>query len=145
MYDIDAALDQQILAVQQNRPAVIFTEATDPRIIEAACHLTRFVRPVFLAGEQEVKDVVHRELGHVDPTRVEFTLSESAFCDPEQREDLVEEFARACTELPEAMRRTDDLATAAQLIREPARFGIMAVRQGHADIVVGGIRHEPKD
>ena len=30
-------------------------------------------------------------------------------------------------------------------VQDPARFGIMAVRQGHADIVVGGITHEPRD
>ncbi len=145
MYDIDAALDQQILQVQRNRPAVIFTEATDPRIIEAACHLTRFVRPILLASEDAVREVIARDLGHLDPTRVEFALTESAFCDPAQRPDLVEEFARACVELPQALRRTEDPDVAAELIREPARFGIMAVRQGHADMVVGGISHEPKD
>lgn len=145
MYDIDAALDQQILQVMKNRPAVVFTEATDPRIIEAACHLTRFVRPVFLAPEAEVKQVVARDLGHVDPTRVEFTLAESAFCEIERRDDLLEEFARACIELPHALRRTEDLDEALRFMREPARFGIMAVRQGHADMVVGGIQHEPKD
>ena len=145
MYDIDAALDQQILQVQKNRPAVIFIEATDPRIIEAACHLARFVRPVFLASEEAVRAVVAAELGHVDATRVEFALSESAFCDPEERTDLLEEFARACTELPQTLRRTADLDEAMRLLREPARFGIMAVRQGHADMVVGGIPHEPRD
>ncbi len=145
MYDIDAALDQQILQVQKNRPAVIFAEADDPRIIEAACHLTRFVRPVFLASEQAVKDVIARDLGHVDPVRVEYALSESAFCEPASRDDLLDEFARACTELPQAVRRTGCLDEARRLLSEPARFGIMAVRQGHADMVVGGIQHEPKD
>ena len=145
MYDIDQALDQQILAVRRNRPAVVFSEATDPRIIEAACHLTRFIRPVFLAPEEAVKEVIAAELPHVDPTRVEFALSESAFCDPEDCPDLLEEFARACIELPHALRQTDDLDTALALMREPARFGIMAVRQGHADMVVGGIQHEPRD
>ena len=60
MYDIEAALDKQILECMRNKPAVIFTEATDARIIEAACFLPRFVRPVFLASEAAVKDVVSR-------------------------------------------------------------------------------------
>jgi butyrate kinase len=145
MYDIEGSLDKQILAVMQNRPAVVFTEATDPRIIEAACHLPRFIRPIFLASEKAIKDVVHSELSHVDPTRIEFALSESAFVDPDQRTDLLEEFARACVELPQDIRRSHDFDEALRLIREPARFGIMAVRQGHADIVVGGITHEPRD
>ena len=145
MYDIAGSLDRQILQAMNNKPAVIFTEPTDPRIIEAACYLPRFARPIFLAGEDQVKDVIHRELRHLDPTRVEFTLSESAFVDLDQRSDLLEEFARACTDLPQNISRTRNVDEAMQLIREPARFGIMAVRQGHADIVVGGITHEPRD
>lgn len=145
MYDIEASLDNQILARMQNRPAVIFTEALDPRIIEAACYLPRFARPVFLADEDQVKDVVSGELGHVDPTRVEFTLAESAFCNIKDRTDLLEEFARSCTELPHTLNRTRDIDTALKMMRDPARFGVMAVRQGHADMVVGGATHEPRD
>ncbi len=145
MYDIEAALDKQILEFMKNKPAVIFTEPTDPRIIEAACYLPRFVRPVFLASEEAVKEVISRELDHVDSTRIEFALSESSFIDPAERTDLLDEFARACTELPQHMSRTTNIDEARQLLSQPARFGIMAVRQGHADIVVGGITHEPRD
>ncbi len=145
MYDIEAALDKQILEFMKNKPAVIFTEATDPRIIEAACFLPRFIRPVFLASEDTVKEVISRELNHVDSTRIEFALSESAFIDPADRTDLLDEFSQACTELPQHMSRTSNLDEARELLTQPARFGIMAVRQGHADIVVGGITHEPRD
>ncbi len=145
MYDIEASLDKQILAVMKNKPAVVFTEATDPRIIEAACYLPRFIRPVFLAGEETVKAVISRDLGHMDPTRVEFALSESAFVDPAERTDLLEEFAQACVDLPKPVSRTKEFDEARELLQESCRFGIMAVRQGHADMVVGGITHEPRD
>ena len=108
MYDIEASLDKQILESMKNKPAVIFTEATDPRIIEAACFLPRFIRPVFLASEEAVKEVISRELDHVDSTRIEFALSESAFVDPAERTDLLDEFSRACTELPQNMSRTQN-------------------------------------
>ncbi len=145
MYDIEASLDKQILAVMKNKPAVVFTEPTDPRIIEAACYLPRFVRPVFLASEEAVKDVIHRQLGHVDSTRIEFALTESAFVDPTERTDLLDEFAQACVDLPQPISRTTDLDEARELLQQTCRFGIMAVRQGHADMVVGGITHEPRD
>ena len=45
MYDIEGSLDKQILEVMQNKPTVVFAEATDPRVIEAACFLPRFIRP----------------------------------------------------------------------------------------------------
>ncbi len=145
MYDIEASLDAQILAIAKNRPTVVFIEPRDPRVIEAACHLTRFIRPVFLAGEDEVRKVIDQHLRHLSPTRVRFTLSESTFIDIAERVDLREEFARASVELPAEIARTRDLAQARELVRQPAKFGIMAVRLGHADMVVGGASHEPKD
>jgi len=145
MYDIEAALDRQILEVQHNRPAVLFSEALDARVVEAACYLPRFAHLAFLAPEDDVKAVIQSELKHVDPGRIEFALSESTFVDPESCGDLLDEFSRAVVELPNGMTPTRDLDTARKLLTEPARFGIMAVRQGHADMVVGGILHEPRD
>ena len=52
MYDIEGTLDRQILKVARTRPTCVFTEALDPRVIEAACYLTRFVKPVFLASQE---------------------------------------------------------------------------------------------
>jgi butyrate kinase len=145
MFDIDQAMDRQLQAIQMNRPTVVFAEPYDARAIEAACYLPRYARLVFLAPEEHVKAVIHNELRTVDPTRIEFALSESTFVDIDERDDLVEEFARTLIELPEPIRRTDDLDEARRRARQPARFGIMAVRQGHADMVVAGLRHEPKD
>lgn len=145
MYDIEGSLDKQILEVMQNKPTVVFAEATDPRVIEAACFLPRFIRPTFLASEAAVKKVIAEELGHVDPTRIEFALSESAFVDPDAWPELLDEFAAALLELPEEQSRVTTLDEAREVVREPAMFGIMCVRQGHADTVVGGIAHEPRD
>ena len=144
MYDIQASFDRQILALNKERPTVVFTEPLDARVLEGACHLVSFARPVFLAREDRVKDVIARELGHVDPSRIEFALSESTFVDPADRGDLVEEFARAEMKLggSEAGR---DLDSIRREILKPTLFGIWAVRQGHADMVVGGAAHESRD
>ena len=144
MYDIDSSLDRQILSFQKNKPAMVLTEPLDARVIEAACYLPRFAHPVFLAREEDVKAVITNELGHIDPTRLEFALSESAFVDIEERTDLIDEFARACLELPEAIAWCSTMDDARRTVAQPARFGIMAVRQGHADTVVGGVLHEPR-
>jgi butyrate kinase len=145
MYDIEGSLDKQILEVMQNKPTVVFAEATDPRIIEAACYLPRFIRTIFLATEQQVKDVIAAELGHLDRTRIEFAMSESAFVAPGERPDLCEEFAHALLELPAEQSRVANLDEALEAVRKPTMFGIMCVRQGHADTVVGGISHEPRE
>ncbi|MBK7701940.1 MAG: butyrate kinase [bacterium] len=143
-FDIDRALDDQILAVMQNRPTVVLTEALDPRTVEAACHLSRFARLVFLADEAAVRAVQRDHLPHLDPTRVAYTFQNAAFVDPASRSDLLDEFVTEYLALPAELRRADLPQEARRLLSEPARFGIMCVRCGHADTVVGGLTHEPR-
>lgn len=145
MFDINQALDSQILSVMKNRPTVLLTEATDPRIVEAACHLCRFARIVFLTSEDAVREVVQRDLQHIDPTRIAFTFSESTFVDVPHEDALLDEFATECMKLPEDLRRADSFEQAREQMKEPARFGIMAVRLGLGDVVVGGMTHRPRE
>ena len=145
MFDIEASLDRQILAVPRNRPTVIFIEPLDPRVLEAACYLTRFTRPVFLAKEEAVQEVAARNLGHVDPNRIEFAFSESAFLDLEAQKALLDEFTNDYLESSREGGQGTTAAEARQFVATPAHFAICAVRLGHADMVVGGATHEPKD
>ena len=144
MFDIEASLDARLLAGPRNRPTVVFPEALDPRTLEAVCFLGRFIRPVFLAAETDVRDLADREADRLGRDRVEYVLSESLFVDPASRPDLREEFAQACLAFAQAAGRSMDLEEARRLVLEPGRFGIWAVKQGHADMVVGGATHEPK-
>ncbi len=145
MFDIGASLDREILAVMKNRPTVLFIEPQDPRVIEAALHLPRYARPVFLCSREEVEAVIGEHLPHVSPARVAFTLSESAFCELDQCPQLQEELARAMLELPAERRLTDDIEEARRLVATPTGFGIMATHEEHCDMVVGGARHEPRE
>ncbi len=145
MFDIEGSLDRQILAAPRNRPTVVFIEPLDPRVLEAACYLARFIRPVFLAQEEAVRAVALRSLGHVDPTRVEFTLSESAFVDPVAHPELVEGFASEYVASGQEGGQTRSAEDARRLVSSLPYFGINAVRAGHADMVVGGASYEPKD
>lgn len=144
-FDIEQALEDQILAVMKNRPTVVLTEPLDPRVVEAACHLARYARLVFLAPESEVRTVVDRDLPHIDPTRVEFTLQTSTFIDPRTADALLDEFAEECVNLPEELRRASSLGAVRESLMHPAHFGIMCVRCGHADTVVGGMAHKPRE
>jgi len=145
MFDIEGNFDQQILSFSKIRPTVVFTEALDPRVIEAVCYLGRFVRPVFLASEAEVRDVVARHLAHVDAGRVEYTLSESAFVEIPKHPEMVEDFAGAQFEFCKTVGSPMSLDQCRAFVSEPARFGIWAVKMDHADTVVGGATHAPRE
>jgi butyrate kinase len=145
MFDIETSFNQEIQAFEKYRPTVIFVEALDPRVVEAVCCLARFVRPVFLASEDAVRAVAAEHLDHVDPNRLEFTLSESAFVEIDKRTDLVDEFAQAHAEFCREQGSDLCLGDARSFVSQPAHFGIWAVRLDHADTVVAGARHQPKD
>ena len=144
MFNIEASFDAQLLAAQKNRPVVVITEPLDGRILEAVCYLTRYVKPALLAGEADVRAAAARHLGHLDPSRVEYTLSECAFVDIAERPDLVEEFAADCLAHHPHGCDANDAPGARQSVSRPGIFGIYAVRRGHADVVVGGAVHSPR-
>jgi butyrate kinase len=145
MYEIEKSLDTQIFSLQKERPTVVVTEPLDPRVLEAVCYLSRFIKPVLLAREDEVRAVAAQHLGHVDPSRIEFALNECACVDIAQRGDLVEEFAAECLKNPFRGFKGKTPEAARLAVSKPSLFGIYAVRMGHADMVVGGARHNPKD
>ena len=126
MYDIEDSFDRQIFSYHLDRPTVIFTEPWDSRVVEGACNLARFARPVFLASEKAVKKVLAKSLSHVDPNRVEFALSESAFVDIGERTDLIEEFAQEWMEVGDSQGKVKSLDDARIMVSEPGRFGIFA-------------------
>ena len=145
MYDIEGALERQLALVATDRPTVVFTEALDPRVLEAVCHLARHCRPVLLAPEKEVRYLAARELTHVDPNRLEFALSESTFVRVKDRTDLIDEFVHVCQERKDCATLCPDAVAAKARMSDPAIFGLFAVKQGHADMVVGGATHTPRD
>ncbi len=145
MFEIGSVLDNQIKSTLKNRPVVLFIEPEDPRILEAAFELPKFAKPVFLASREAVEKTIARELPKVDRLKVEFLLGESAFCPVGSRPDLQAEFAKAVLAAPPARRIAADAESAARFVATTSGFGIMAVTLGHADIVVGGARHNPKD
>jgi butyrate kinase len=89
-----------------------------------------------------VRDVVRRALPGLDPTRLEFTLAESAFVDIPQHPELVDEFAQAYQRRCLEDGRTITLAEARDWVSRPVNFGIYAVAQDHADTVVGGAAND---
>lgn len=147
MLAIEESFDTQILSLQsakKDRPVVIITEPLDARVLEAVCHLTRYIKPVLLAREDEVRAAAKRLLAHVDPSRIEYTLSECAFVDIASRPDLVEQFAQDCVKHPFCSQEIGTLDAARAALMQPGLFGVYAVHNGHADMVVGGACQSPK-
>lgn len=144
MFKIEESLDEQLRDARAGRPTVVFIEPLDARILEAVCFLTRYIRPVLLASEEAVREAASRHLGHLDPSRVDYSLSECAFVDIPSRSDLLEECAAAYVARPPHPALTPTLEEAQRAVSAASLFGIYAVSLGHADMVVGGACHSSK-
>ena len=146
MFDIEGTFDRQILGFAKVRPTVVFPEALDPRVIEAVCYLTRFVRPVFLAPETQVREVIARDLRPPRPRpRGLLPVGERLRGRPRAHRPDRGVRARRSSSSARSRARRSRWTTARRMVMEPARFGIWAVRLDHADTVVGGATHAPKD
>jgi butyrate kinase len=141
MVDIEKVIESELIAIQKNRPAVVFCESKDERIIESACYLTRFIRPIFLEKEEKIRKIVSEKLLHLDKNRVDFAISESVFIDINEEENLIEEFTKSLLQCEKELNCSYEKAK--ELVREPSRFGIYLVKSGYADMVVGGAGFEP--
>jgi len=145
MFNIEACFDQQILDSMKERPTVVFPECLDLRVIGAVSHLTRFVRPVLLASQNDVEAVVAQDKGMLDRDRVAYAFSECAFIDIGRRKDLVDAYADLLIERLGTLGENISIGEAIQRASQPTWFSILAVLAGHADAVVGGAVYGPKD
>ena len=143
MYNIEESLDQQIQELNGSRPTVFFTEALDPRQLEAICYLTRYIRPVLPAKEEDVKRIFKNQLNQIEKSRVDYTLSRAAFLEIENEAALLEEFADEYIRLEKKAGVIYTKEDAVEKLKDPCLFGIFAVKLGHADMIVGGSTHEP--
>ena len=144
MLDIGAYLDNELTNTTKGRPVVAFVESEDPRIIETALRLPRFLRPVFLCPRERVETILRDKLPHVPDARKSFALRESSFCDISSKPELLEQLAQAAIALPPEQRFVNSIEEARTWVATPAGFGIMATQQGHCDAVVGGAQLSPR-
>jgi len=144
MFDVETCLEQQLLEAKRGRPTVVFPECLDPRVIEAICRLTRFVRPVLLASSNAALAAAKKS-DRLDSDLLTYTFAECAFVDIPQRRDLVEGYADLLVKRLAELGETLDRGEALDMAARPPLFAILSVLAGHADAVVGGSIYGPKE
>lgn len=141
MVNIEKIIESDLIQIQKNKPTVVFVESNDPRILEAVCHLTRFCNPVFLKNQEEIRELFKRELTHIEDSRIDYILFQSAFVDIPKSEFLLDELSNLFIENNRDL--VQDKEEAIKFVKDPAIFGTYLVKAGYADIVVGGALYEP--
>ena len=113
---------------------IVFTEGTDPRILEASARLLSgtFLTPVLVGNEAEIQKAAE-EIG--------FNIRGAEIRDPENFEDM-EKMVAALVELRKG--KVDE-AKARTMLKQGNYFGTMLVKMGYADALLGGATYSTAD
>ena len=113
---------------------IVFTEGTDPRILEASARLLSgtFLTPVLVGNEEEVQAAAEK---------AGFNIRGAIIIDPENY-DGMDAMVEKMVELRKGKMTADECRA---LLKQPNYFGTMLVKMGEADCLLGGATYSTAD
>ena len=113
---------------------IVFTEGTDPRILEASARLLSgtFLTPVLVGNPEEVQKVAE-EIG--------FNIRGAEIIDPENY-DGMDEMVDKMVELRKGKQTAEECPA---MLKKSNYFGTMLVKMGKADCLLGGATYSTAD
>ena len=124
-----------ISVLKKNPKTLVFTEGTDPRILEAASRLlaSNFLHPILVGNPDEIAKVAE-ESG--------FNIRGAEIIDP-MKYDRFDEMVEMFCELRKSKGVTPEQA--AKTLKKNNYFGTMLVKMGVADALLGGATYSTAD
>ena len=126
---------EMINRLKANPKKIVFTEGTDPRILEAASRLLAgyFLQPVLVGNPDEIQKA-SEEAG--------YNIRGATIIDPDNYPEMDEMVAELC-ELRKSKNMTPEEAL--KLLKHGNYFGTMLVKMGKADALLGGATYSTAD
>ena len=124
-----------ISKLKENPKKIVFTEGSDPRILEAASRLlaSYFLEPILLGNRKEIEEAAE-EAG--------YNIRGANIIDPEnfdEMDKMVEQFM----EIRKSKGVTEEQAR--ETLRHANYFGTMLVKMGYAEALLGGATYSTAD
>lgn len=126
---------QLISILKKNPKKIVFTEGSDPRILEAASRLlaSSFLHPILVGNEDEIYESAE-ESG--------FNIRGAEIIDP-AKFDRIDEMVELFCELRKSKGVTEEQAR--KTLSQANYFGTMLVKMGLADALLGGATYSTAD
>jgi phosphate acetyltransferase len=127
-------LENMIAALKADKRTLVFTEGTDPRILEAASRLKKdgILEPLLLGNPEEVKAAAEKYGWPIDGIQI---------MDPLNFADMEAMVAK----LVELRKGKMDEPTCRANLKKSNYFGTMLVKMGYADGLLGGATYSTAD
>ncbi|WP_191397511.1 phosphate acetyltransferase [Flavonifractor sp. An306] len=125
---------QLIDSLKKSPKKIVFTEGTDPRILEASARLLAgtWLTPILIGNEDEVKAAAEEAC---------FNIRGAVIIDPVNYPDM-ENMVQAMVELRRGKMTPDECRAA---LKHGSYFGTMLVKMGVADCLLGGATYSTAD
>ena len=123
-----------IEGLKKNPKAIVFTEGTDARILEASARLLSgtFLKPVLVGNEKEVYEAAER---------AGFNIRGAEIVDPENYPEM-DAMVEKMVELRKGKMTAEECRA---LLKKGNYFGTMLVKMGKADCLLGGATYSTAD
>ena len=130
-----AGFGSMIEHLKQSPKKIVFTEGTDPRILEATSRLLAgtFLHPVLVGKEKDI---------YAAAEDAGYNIRGCEICDPDTF-DRMDEMVKAFLELRKGKGITEDQAR--ETLKSANYFGTMLVQMGIADALLGGATYSTAD
>ncbi len=131
MYDFTKMIEK----LKQDPKSIVFTEGSDPRILEAAARLCAddFLKPVLVGNKEEIL---------AEAKKGNFNIEKAEIVDPENY-DRFDEMVDMFCELRKKKGVTPEQAR--EILSHANYFGTMLVKMGVADSLLGGATYSTAD
>lgn len=126
---------QLISSLKKNPKKIVFTEGTDPRILEAASRLlaSTFLKPVLVGDEKEIRLAAEDACYNINGAEI---MDPSSYDDMDAMVDALVEIRKNKGMTPEKART---------ILAQANYFGTMLVKMGKADALLGGATYSTAD
>lgn len=124
-----------IAKLKENPKRIVFTEGSDPRIMEASSRLLAgyFLKPILLGNPKEIEEAAEKFGSNIRGAEI---------IDPANYEKMDEMVAAFC-ELRKSKGVTEEQAR--EILSHANYFGTMLVKMGEADALLGGATYSTAD
>ncbi len=143
MFDLEGILRKQLREIMTSKQTLILPEGNDARLVSAASKLIKFANIILVGDRAQVEAQVKRGEAELECSDHRF-FTMVRFVDP-STDSLAPELGQRLHEVSQGKKWALSAEEAAQKILDPVHFAIMAVREGYADAVLGGLAHSSRD
>ena len=121
-------------SLKKSPKAIVFTEGTDYRILEASARLLSgtFLKPILIGNEKEIYEAAEK---------IGFNIRGAEIIDPETYEEM-DAMVEKMVELRKGKMTADECRA---MLKKGNYFGTMLVKMGKADCLLGGATYSTAD